>query len=840
MTTVYVSADSQDAGLAASLGKGLERLGRGRTRTSVSSRVVTGSDPTGAGIDTADWFVLLASPESARSERVADEIHRWVTRHGTEHLLPVLTDGTWRWDAAAGDMDVAASTAVHPALAGVFTAEPRHLDLTWVRTASAPHRDPRFDEALAELGAPVLAVTKDELVGEDVRRQRRTVRLTRITSGILALLTVVAVLAGGFALVAAADARRQEGRAVEQRKVADEQRNRAEQERAAADSRRLAAMAKQVRSDDGSLGRLLAVAAYSISPTDEAGTALRAAGQPEATGSGSDKDAVLVRARLVGHDANVGTRVRGMLGPRSMAFSPDGTTIATTDTANVLRLWQVASPKSPVELPGLGRGPLVWTRDGSLIGIPVGGMVLLVDPATGKQIKAIPVRADLLAPWGDKGFVTAGRDGVAVVADATTRKVVARASNDDLDVSGTAALHTADEDSVIVIGGFDGEVARLGPELDVESRWKFDPGQDLLYRTGAPDGGVYDQILDLSADGAYVLMPPDGRKSLGPTLADGGVDARDNAIAGVYRSEDGTPVATLAASPGQVSGPAVDGRFFAAGPGAIAVSPVGFESAPSSLAATEEGASLDAVPLPVGARLLDTSPDGSLLALGGDDSGVLVVERPGVDQAGSADAVEVGCRLAGRNLSEVEWSRYLPDRQYQALCDGFDAPFVPDAETAGPGEDPTSPVGDEDIGGDTTEPLAEVDLANASYDMACLVGGVVQLRDGTAFDTYGATAELTDTRFEDMTGDGVVDAVVDVACTAGTGVLHYVVVVDGNGPPGRVKQVSDALTTRELVRVEAGRVVVREPDFGPADPLCCPSGFERHTWALENGRWVER
>ena len=848
MTTVYVSAEGQDAGLAASISRGLERLGRGRTRTSITSQVTTGSDPDQTGIDTADWFVLLASPESARSDRVGEEIHRWVARHGAEHLLPVLTAGTWHWAAGAtgdaGDMDLAASSAAHPALAGVFTAEPRHLDLSWVRTTSTPHRDPRFDEALAELGAPVLAVTKDELVGEDVRRQRRTVRLTRLTSGLLALLTVLAVLAGVVALSAAADARREEDRAVTQRKVAEEQRNRAERERAAADSRRLASLAQQVRSDDGSLGRLLAVAAYSIARTDEASVALQAAAQPDETGSGTDADAALVRARLVGHDANVGTRVPGLLGPRSLAFSPDGATIATTDTAGILRLWQVDAPKSPVELPGLGRGPLVWTRDGSLIGIPVGGMVLLVDPVTGKQAEAIDVRADRLAPWGEKGFAAAGKDGVAVIPDATTGGVGTSASTDELGFSGTVSLHTADDDSVIVVGGFDGEVLRLGPDLGVESRWTFDPAADLLYRDGAPDGGVYDQVLDVSADGAYVLMPPDGRTALGATVADGALDPRDNAIAGVYRSEDGTPVASLASS-GYVSAPAVDGRFVADGPDALAVSPLGFESAPSSLAGTVEDSGLGAVPLPVGARLLDTNADGSLLVLGGDDSGVLVVERPGATQGGSVDAVEAGCRLAGRNLSEVEWSRYLPDREYLALCDGFDAPFVPDAETAGPGggdgdgEDTAGDV-EGDVHPGTDQPFADVDFANASYDMGCLVGGEVALRDGTAFDTFGTTAELVDTFFEDMTGDGVPDAVVHVRCLIATGVWQYVVVVDGDGGPGQFEQISNELMTREVVRVEPGRVVVREPDYGPDDPQCCPSGFAEHTWVLEGGSWVER
>ena len=254
------------------------------------------------------------------------------------------------------------------------------------------------------------------------------------------------------------------------------------------------------------------------------------------------------------------------------------------------------------------------------------------------------------------------------------------------------------------------------------------------------------------------------------------------------------------------------------------------------------------MPLPDAARLLDISPDGSLLALGGDDSGVLVVERPGAGGDGeSADEVAAGCRLAGRNLSEVEWSRYLPDREYRRALRRLRRAFRPRRGDRGARRGPREPArewrgaagGVGEVSGESTSP-SPMSTSPTRRTTWPAWSEARTLRDGTAFDSFGATADLVDTFLEDMTGDGVTDAVVTSACTAGTGVLHYVVVVDGAAPPGQIKQVSDALMTRELVRVDAGSGVVREPDYAPDDPQCCPSGFEKHTWVLQNGTWVER
>ena len=56
-------------------------------------------------LDTSGWFVLLLSPDAARSEWVNQEIAYWVANRDPKKILPVVTDGTFDWQGTdvAGD-----------------------------------------------------------------------------------------------------------------------------------------------------------------------------------------------------------------------------------------------------------------------------------------------------------------------------------------------------------------------------------------------------------------------------------------------------------------------------------------------------------------------------------------------------------------------------------------------------------------------------------------------------------------------------------------------------------------------------------------------------------------
>jgi hypothetical protein len=145
------------------------------------------------------FFLLLASPEAARSRYVLGEIRYWLARRPHEGFLLALTDGELVWDEAAGDFDWAE-------LAGAFAREPRYLDLRWARdVAHLSLDDPRFPDAVAEIASKLHGRAKDDLIGEDVREHKRTMWIARSAAAVL-----VALAAGAATLaVLAIDQRNQ-------------------------------------------------------------------------------------------------------------------------------------------------------------------------------------------------------------------------------------------------------------------------------------------------------------------------------------------------------------------------------------------------------------------------------------------------------------------------------------------------------------------------------------------------------------------------------------------------------------------------------------------------------
>ena len=46
----------------------------------------------------ASGSCFLASEEGAQSDWVNKEISHWLATKAVDHILPVVTDGTWDWD----------------------------------------------------------------------------------------------------------------------------------------------------------------------------------------------------------------------------------------------------------------------------------------------------------------------------------------------------------------------------------------------------------------------------------------------------------------------------------------------------------------------------------------------------------------------------------------------------------------------------------------------------------------------------------------------------------------------------------------------------------------------
>ena len=234
-------------------------------------------------LDQSGWFVLLLSPEAADSTWVGQEIEYWVANRDPARILPVVTDGAFGWS----DGDVVGD-AVPDTLRGVFSEEPRWVDLRWAKDEDQLDlQDPRFADAVADIGSAIRGIPKDELASEEVRQHRRTVR-TAWAGGVA--LAALAALAGVLAVQSSNNAERAASEAVranEQAELAtseadraNEAADRAEESATAeagarsiaegnarlASARELAASAIGVVEEDPRLATWLALAAIDQTP----------------------------------------------------------------------------------------------------------------------------------------------------------------------------------------------------------------------------------------------------------------------------------------------------------------------------------------------------------------------------------------------------------------------------------------------------------------------------------------------------------------------------------------------------------------------------------------------
>ena len=350
-----------------------------------------------AALDASRYFVLLASPEAARSPWVAREVEHWCDRKPPESILIAVTDGDVHWDAARKDFDWQQTTALPPALRGRFGEEPRWVDLRFARTTTdLSLANPAFRDAIADLGAPLHGVAKDTLVGEEVRQHRRTIRVARSAALTLLALTAAAVFLAVFAFG--------------QRDQAVSARNTAISVGAAAEAR-----------SELVAGRLDQAILLALEATESART-------PQA------EDVLATVSQQTG--PLLGFLEPHQKGPvNSLAFSPDGEALASaaTDPAAPLAMWNTSTrrrqPSRPLVSPLQGGGRMELTEalavrfsgDGRLLAAGAdGGIVFLTSLARHGR----PATRVLTLPNSGNGF------GVQALAFDRADTTLASANND--------------------------------------------------------------------------------------------------------------------------------------------------------------------------------------------------------------------------------------------------------------------------------------------------------------------------------------------------------------------------------------------------------------------------
>src|SRR5580693_2515991 len=283
---------------------------------------------------------------------------------------------------------------------------------------------------------PKLPATSEAFLAAAHNAARRATRRRRsVIAGLLAL-TVIALSAAGIAVHDAANASRQAANASQQHAIAL--------------SRQLAAESLAVDSTSPFTARRLAVAAWRVFPTDQAGTALASLlmeqqqegilpGDPANLGvtavAFSPGGKLLAAAQANGYvrlwnpvtGQPVGSPLLASTSPQSrvdgVAFSPDGKLLASADGDGTVRLWN-PSNRQPVGAPlpadpGGDVAAVAFSPDGKLLATAdTDGTVRLWNPSTGRSVGA---------PFPASTGVENGVDGVAFSPDG---KLLASADGD--------------------------------------------------------------------------------------------------------------------------------------------------------------------------------------------------------------------------------------------------------------------------------------------------------------------------------------------------------------------------------------------------------------------------
>lgn len=360
-----------------------------------------------AAIDSSDGYVVVVSPDLARSKVCADELEH--ARAAGKRVVPILVRRTdpgsvpealaaLNWiDATDGVSDATLDRVVQALEADLGHVRSHTRLLVRATEWDAHHRDRSFllrgrdlTDAEAWLGAgqakeppPTATQTAFVLASRKAasRRQRTVIGAVAIALAVSLVLSVVAVIQRGAALEQKAAAEREAGRSL---------------------SRQLVVQSSALLEEDLDVAALLSIEAFRAAPTPEARTAL--ASSAWAT-------------RLLR------TTLRTEAGRVASALSPDGSTIATVG-ADALNLWDFATGALEASFPYEKKlRAVTFSPDGQLVAAGSGGVVPVWDVATAQLVAELPqtgwVRAVAFSP--DGGTLASGGNGRTVTLwDRTT------------------------------------------------------------------------------------------------------------------------------------------------------------------------------------------------------------------------------------------------------------------------------------------------------------------------------------------------------------------------------------------------------------------------------------